>query len=207
MSVNTILNWRGVGTVTSNLLLSVLYFFFAFEHLQAFIISPRLSILLIVAVESLLGIMLIVRRDPDRTHHSLKTWFATFCGTCAPLLLRPTEAPVDLLFGQALQIAGFALQIVAVLSLNRSFGLLPAHRGIQSNGLYRWVRHPLYSAYLLAHIGYVINNMTWYNLAVVVFGTGFQIVRIIQEERFLCEYETYVQYRAKTRWRLIPAIW
>lgn len=207
MSERITWSFRRLSTVTTNVLLGLLFLAFAYAHVQQFIAAPRLSLLLIVAVESLVALMLFIRHDPDRTHHSFKTWVATFCGTVAPMLLRPTDATADLLIGQALQTVGFALQVVAVLSLNRSFGLLPAHRGVKSDGLYRWVRHPLYSAYLLVHVGYVINNMTWYNIAIVVVGTAFQIVRILQEERLLFEYDAYVRYSAKTRWRLIPAIW
>lgn len=200
-------SWRGVGTAATNLLLGFLFLAFAYSHLWQFIETPRLSLLLIVAVESMIAVLLIIRRDPDRTHHSWKTWLATFGGTLAQLLLRPTEAPADLLAGQGLQLVGFMLQIAAVLSLNRSFGLLPAHRGVKSDGLYRWVRHPLYSAYLFAHFGYLINNFSGYNLAIIAIATAFQVLRIMQEERLLSEYESYVQYASRTRWRLIPAVW
>ena len=207
MSTQTAFSWRGVGLATTNLLLATWFLTFAYAHLQRFAETPRLSVLLIVAVETLVAVMLILRRDPDRTEHSWKTWIATFGGTFAPLLLRPTDASADLLLGQALQVAGFALQLGALLSLNRSFGLLPAHRGVKSDGLYRWVRHPLYSAYLLAHVGYLINNANWYNFTVIVFATGLQVLRIRQEERLLAEYDAYARYMGQTRWRLLPAIW
>jgi protein-S-isoprenylcysteine O-methyltransferase Ste14 len=207
VSTDTAFSWRGVGLATTNLVLAFLFLAFAYSHLQQFIATPRLSLLLIVAVEGLVGVLLIIRRDPDRTLHSWGTWVATFGGTVAPLLLRPTEAPADLLVGQVVQLAGFGLQLAAVLSLNRSFGLLPAHRGVKSDGLYRWVRHPLYSAYLFAHVGYLVNNFSVYNLSIIVIAMAFQVLRILQEERLLCEYESYAQYASRTRWRLIPAIW
>jgi protein-S-isoprenylcysteine O-methyltransferase Ste14 len=199
--------FRGLGTALSNLLLATLFFTFAYAHLLRFLAQPRLSVLLIVAVEGLVAVMLVIRRDPDHTQHSWKTWGATFIGTFAPLLLRPSDAPTDLLVGQIVQVAAFGLQIVAVLSLNRSFGLLPAHRGVKSDGLYRWVRHPLYSTYLLAHVGYVASNMSWANVLVLVTGTAFQVVRIIQEEQLLLQYPDYARYSGTTRWRLVPAIW
>ncbi len=199
--------FRGLGAALSNLLLATLFFSFAYAHLQRFLAHPRLSVLLIVAVEGLVAVMLVIRRDPDKTQHGWKTWAATSLGTLAPMLLRPSDAPTDLLVGQVLQVAAFALQIGAVLSLNRSFGLLPAHRGVKSDGLYRWVRHPLYSTYLLAHVGYLASNMSWANLLVVVFATAFQIARILQEEQLLLQYPDYVRYSGTTRWRLVPAIW
>jgi protein-S-isoprenylcysteine O-methyltransferase Ste14 len=124
-----------------------------------------------------------------------------------PLVFLSIPASVCLLLGQALQIVALGLQIGGVLSLNRSFGLLPAHRGVKSDGLYRWVRHPLYSAYLIAHVGYLVSNLSWANVLVVVIGTAFQVVRILQEEQLLLQYPDYARYSATTRWRLVPAIW
>ncbi len=199
--------FHGLSSVLCNILLATLFLVFAYVHLQHFLVQPRLSVLLIIAIEGLVAVMLIIRRDPEKTQHGWKTWSATSIGTFAPLLLRPIDAPTDLLVGQILQIVALGLQIGGVLSLNRSFGLLPAHRGVKSDGLYRWVRHPLYSTYLLAHVGYLASNMSWANVLVVVFATAFQIARILQEEQLLLQYPDYVRYSGTTRWRLVPAIW
>jgi hypothetical protein len=43
--------FRGLGAALSNLLLASLFFSFAYAHLQRFLAQPRLSVLLIVAVE------------------------------------------------------------------------------------------------------------------------------------------------------------
>jgi protein-S-isoprenylcysteine O-methyltransferase Ste14 len=199
--------FRGLGAALSNLLLATLFFSFAYANLQRFLVQPRLSLLLIVVVEGLVVVMLVIRRDPENTQHGWKTWAATAIGTFAPMLMRPSDAPTDLLVGQILQTVAFGLQIGAVLSLNRSFGLLPAHRGVKSDGLYRWVRHPLYSTYLLAHVGYLASNISWANFLVVVTATTFQVVRILQEEQLLLQYPDYARYSDTTRWRLVPAIW
>jgi len=199
--------FHGLGAAVSNLLLASLFSVFAYAHLTRFLAQPRLSLLLVVAVESLVVVMLIIRREPDRTQHGWKSWLATSIGTFAPVFLRPIDASADLLVGQVLQLVAFGLQILAVLSLNRSFGLLPAHRGVKSDGLYRWVRHPLYHAYLLANLGYLANNMSLQNFLVLAVGTSFQIVRILQEESLLLEYPAYERYTRATRWRLLPTIW
>jgi protein-S-isoprenylcysteine O-methyltransferase Ste14 len=199
--------FRGLGAALSNLLLATLFFVFAYVHVQRFLVQPRLSVLLIIAVEGLVAVMLIIRRDPENTQHGWKTWLATSVGTFAPLLLRPIDATADLLVGQVLQVVALVLQVGGVLSLNRSFGLLPAHRGVKSDGLYRWVRHPLYSAYLMAHVGYLASNPSWANVLVIVIGTAFQVVRIVQEEKLLLQYPDYARYSDTTRWRLVPAVW
>ena len=201
------LEFRGLGAALSNLFLASLFFLFAYAHLRKFLVEPRLSLLLIVAFESLIAVMLVIRRDPDETVHTWKTWLATTAGTFLPLLLRPTDAAADLLVGHALQFVALGLQIAALIALNRSFGLLPAHRGLKSDGMYRWVRHPLYSAYLVSHLGYLVNNTSVHNLLVLMVATGFQVVRILQEERLLRAYPDYDRYVGTTRWRLIPAVW
>jgi protein-S-isoprenylcysteine O-methyltransferase Ste14 len=91
--------------------------------------------------------------------------------------------------------------------LGRSFSLVAAHRGIRTGGPYRWVRHPVYASYVVAHLGYLLLNPTWWNAAVLVTVTGFQLVRIRHEEALLSEDQEYVGYRDRVRWRLIPFVY
>lgn len=198
---------RGIGIALTNFSLAVFYLAFAYSNAKSFLVEPRLSVLLIVLMETLAAVFLIIRRDPDETWHSWQTWTSTTFGTLAPMLFRPTDATADLLIGDILQVGGFTMQIIALLYLSRSFGLLPAYRGIKSNGLYSWVRHPLYTAYVIAFTGYLINNPSLANAAVLVFGIGFLVMRIHCEEALLLKYEDYSRYANRTRWRLIPAVW
>jgi len=197
----------GVGLAFTNMLLATFFVFFAIANAKSFLIEPRLSVALIVITETIVAVFLVVRRDPDETLHSWQAWMTTTLGTLAPFLLRPVEASADIFIGNALQIAGFLLQISALFALNRCLGLLPAHRGVKSNGLYRWVRHPLYMAYVITYIGYFLNNMSVGNLGIVVSGTGFLVLRIRYEEGLLVNYPKYVKYAARTRWRLFPTVW
>ena len=198
---------RGIGLAITNVGLAFLFAVFAYGHAVSFLERPRLSVLLIVITETIVAVLLLVRRDPDETRHTWQTWITTTGGTFAPLLLRPTEVSEDVLIGQVLQIAGTLVQIGALAALNRSLGLLPAHRGIKSDGLYRFVRHPLYTAYILTFTGYLISNLTIYNTIIVVAGTAFMVMRIRLEEDLLRQYPLYVSYADKTRWRLIPSVW
>ena len=197
----------GLGVAAGNVLLALMYILFISAHLQSFTKTPRLSLLLIVSVETVCLIFVLIRKDPDETWHSWQTWVTTLGGTFAPLLFRPTLAPADLLAGHIIQGAALMLVIAALLSLNRSFGLLPAHRGVKSDGLYRWIRHPLYTAYALAWIGYVVNNFDLYNVVILLAAIGLEILRIVNEETLLLRYQAYAVYAQRTRWRLIPLLW
>jgi protein-S-isoprenylcysteine O-methyltransferase Ste14 len=181
--------------------------FFAIANAKSFLIQPRLSVFLIVVTETIVAVFLVIRRDPDETLHSWQTWLTTTCGTLAPFLLRPVDASADVLLGNVLQVSGFLLQIGALIALNRCLGLLPAYRGVKSSGLYSWVRHPLYMAYVVTYIGYYLNNPSIGNLGIVITGTGFLVMRIRYEEALLIKYPKYAEYAADTRWRLFPAVW
>lgn len=198
---------RGIGLALSNVTLAACFFLFAYGHVESFLDHPRLSVLLIIISETIVAVLLLVRRDPDETRHTWQTWITTTGGTLAPFLLRPTDVAEDLLLGQILQVAGALLQLGALASLNRSLGLLPAHRGIKSDGMYRFVRHPLYTAYTVTLAGYLISNLSIYNTIVVLAGTAFMVMRIRCEEDLLLQYPLYTSYADKTRWRLIPSVW
>jgi len=125
------LSMRGFGIAFTNLGLATLFLLFALANGMNFIENPRLSVLLIVVTETMVAVFLVIRRDPDETEHSWQTWTTTTFGTLTPFLLRPADITADLLLGQILQVAAFGMQIIALMYLNRSIGLLPAHRGVK----------------------------------------------------------------------------
>jgi protein-S-isoprenylcysteine O-methyltransferase Ste14 len=197
----------GLAAAFTNLCVALLYLLFAYAHLAEFQRHRRPSLVLVVVLEALFALFFLLRRPAERTSFSPWDVLTTLGGTFAPLLLRPTGVAHDVVIGQMVQSLGAALAIGGILSLNRSIGLLPAHRAIKSAGLYRWVRHPLYSAYTVANVGYLASNASLHNAALVVAALGFQLLRIRSEERFLSRYAAYGEYRARTRWRLIPFVY
>ncbi len=148
----------------------------------------------------------LIRRFPRETSTSPYGWIVAMLGSIMILFLRAADRVNDILIGQVIQCLGLLLQIFAMFSLNRSFGIVPANRGVKTNGMYRYLRHPVYGTYLLGQIGFLINNPTLPNVAVVALGTMFQIARIFEEEKFLMRDEAYRNYAARTRWRLIPFV-
>ncbi|HZZ83142.1 MAG TPA: methyltransferase [Anaeromyxobacteraceae bacterium] len=190
----------------SNLAVALFYASFVYRHLIAYRQAPRASLVIIVVMEALLAAIVVLRAPAERTSFSLRAWVTTLGGTLGPLLLRPVPGARDVLAGDALQVAGATLALLGVLSLNRSFGLLPAKRGIRSQGLYRWVRHPLYGAYLILYLGYAASNPSLANAAILAIATACQVLRLLNEEAFLSQYEDYQRYRSATRWRLLPYV-
>ena len=99
------------------------------------------------------------------------------------------------------------LAVAGICDLGRSFGIVAAHRGIQTRGLYRYVRHPIYAAYLLAFGGFVLAHPSLFNSMVLLVWAGIQIARIRAEERLLSTDPYYAAYAQRVRHRLIPGLW
>ena len=82
--------------------------------------------------------------------------------------------------GVGLVLVTFAacLSIVTLLTLGRLFGIRPAVRGLATNGPYRFVRHPMYLSYILADIGYNLQEWNFVTLLLVLVGWPALLYRI-----------------------------
>jgi protein-S-isoprenylcysteine O-methyltransferase Ste14 len=200
-----LVTWSGLWTAFTNVALATVYLAFAYAHVVAFWRDARASLLLLVVFETFFAVFLLVRREATDVSMSAAAWISTTVGTFTPLLLRPTAAE-DLWQGQTIQVAGLVLALSGLASLNRSVGLLPADRGVCCSGPFRFIRHPLYSAYLVMHLGYVTTHLSLWNIAVVLVTLGAQVMRLRGEEKLLSRNPVYVEYMARTRWRLVPLV-
>jgi protein-S-isoprenylcysteine O-methyltransferase Ste14 len=72
--------------------------------------------------------------------------------------------------------------------------------------MYQFVRHPLYFAYTVSFLGYLLNHFTQHNLVVYGVMIGMFILRIIAEERLLSRTPEYREYMQKVPFRLIPGL-
>ena len=91
--------------------------------------------------------------------------------------------------------------------LQRGFGIVAANRGVKTRGPYRLVRHPAYLGYLVSYLGYVAENPSVANFALLCLSTGFQLVRIREEEQLLRSDLSYESYRSSVRHKLIPLVY
>jgi protein-S-isoprenylcysteine O-methyltransferase Ste14 len=166
-------------------------------------------LLLIVQETCIIGLAVVRRRAHASVHWESPDALLAWCGTLAPILVQPADpAPLPWpIVGGVLQLLGQELALGATLSLGRSFGIVAANRGIQIGGLYQYVRHPLYAAYLLAFGGFVLAHPSAHNSVVLVIWTSIQIARIHAEERLLSSDPRYAVYAAQVRYRLVPGLW
>ena len=165
---------------------------------------------LIMVAETAVVIFVLIRRPTETISLRLGDWLLAVTATYAPLLIQPADTPGALQWlvpvGVVLTVLGNFIQLLAKMFLRRSFGIAPANRGIKTDGMYRFVRHPIYAGYLLVHIGQLILLPTFTNFAIYAIGWWAQILRLLAEERLLSEDPAYLVLMEKTRWRLIPGI-
>jgi protein-S-isoprenylcysteine O-methyltransferase Ste14 len=122
------------------------------------------------------------------------------------LLARPADGGLPQLPCELLQLGGVLFALAGLATLGRSFGLVAADRGLKTGGPYRFVRHPAYAGYLVAYIGYVLENPAPFNVLLLCVSTAFQLLRIREEEAVLAEDAGYRLYREAVPYRLVPRL-
>jgi protein-S-isoprenylcysteine O-methyltransferase Ste14 len=167
-----------------------------------------LSTILLIVNESITIFLIVIAKKPKTLNLSPLPVIFAIVGTMHFLFIQFNAGVtlIPVLLGQFLMLFGLIFQVVAKLSLGRSFGIVPANRGVKQSGLYKLVRHPIYLGYFIVHVGFLLQNFSARNVAVYAVLYAFQIGRIFFEERELSKDIAYQEFMKKTRWRLIPFI-
>jgi protein-S-isoprenylcysteine O-methyltransferase Ste14 len=196
------------GEIASRMATVAAFTFLAVRLGADFIQTGRFTGLLLLASEALVVVLTVFRRPTGIVDRSVPARALTTISLIGPLLVGPTTSAV-LLPGAAtvtLSAIGLLIVIGGKLSLGRSFGLMPANRGIVSTGLYRLVRHPIYMGYLITHVGFFAANATIWNLLTFVGADVALMIRAVYEERVLARDAEYGAYQQKVRWRVVPGL-
>lgn len=223
--------YSGLSYYILKLLAVLVFAFFTYRAFNATLSSFRngeayfLNILFFIG-ELVTLIIILFSRTPKDATVTFKTSFFTFGGTYYMVLIqfvgednwltklfpslagsfRQTYPLISSELAATLLIIGVIWAITAKVYLGRSFGLLPANRGIVNTGPYRYFRHPIYFGYLIGHIGFLLGSFSYWNLFILTVTYIFQCFRIIEEEKVLCRDEEYRVYTKEVRYRLFPFI-
>jgi protein-S-isoprenylcysteine O-methyltransferase Ste14 len=179
-------------------------------HPELFVLaaSTNLDAALLV-ISELLGVLLILTRRPAAmvsTHPF--DWALSLIAVNAPLLAAPAAAStfVPSQIATALMFLGMIIQISAKAVLWRSYGIVPANRGIKTGGPYRFVRHPMYAGYTLTHIGFLLGFPSLQNALLYFTAFSIEVARLLREELILNKDPLYRAYIARVRYRLLPFV-
>lgn len=163
---------------------------------------------ILIAISETLSVIFILIRKPGQMVLSAYPFLVGFGGTMLPLLIRPADgaAIVPVAVSTTLMFSGLALNISAKLFLNRSFGVVAANRGVKRGGPYRLVRHPMYLGYFMTQLGFLLSSFTVLNLVLYLIAWALQLLRIIEEERFLSLDPAYQLYSRTVKFRIFPGL-
>ena len=176
--------------------------------LNDFIHTGRVTGLLLLVSESLVVLLMVVRRRAGRVDRSALAAIVTLLSLAGPPLLRPanlTPLAPDLVTA-SLSAAGLLVVIVGKITLGRSFGIVPANRGVVASGPYAVVRHPIYAGYIVTHVAFVMAHPRPMNAVIVIAADAALIVRALMEERVMAEDATYRVYCRRVGWHLVPGV-
>lgn len=192
-----------------NLILSAFWLYLAARMIPVFIwgrASP--SAYMLIAVNTLIAILFLTRRREKEVTDSLRDRLVTLTCIFLGFSLRPMSNVSLLSHDVTTGILTLSLALVffAYLNLGRSFGLIPADRGLKLNGAYTWVRHPLYAAEILFFGSFLMANFTERNLAIFLGIIISLDLRARAEERLLSRNFVYREYCKQVRARYIPFV-
>lgn len=174
----------------------------------------------------------LARLDPDlvrernRPSDSAEPWDRVVMGiyTFALMILLLLAALDSGRFGWStmpllVQLIGWALLISAgviiwhVMHTNTylsSWARIQEDRGqvVIKEGLYRYIRHPMYLGIILAFLGIPFVLASWWAMIPSAMIVCLFVYRTIREDRMLAEgLSGYAEYKEEVRYRLIPGIW
>ncbi|MGH1456218.1 MAG: methyltransferase family protein [Alphaproteobacteria bacterium] len=193
--------------IITNIILAALFSNFLFQYYYQIAVEAKPSAYLMFIQVTFLVIFFLIRVFPKKVSYSKRDWTVALCGTWLPMLILPTELSVEIPILTALQLLGVVVSTIGILSLNKSFGIVPALRDVKTRGMYCFVRHPIYLGYAVSFVCIVFQNFGLLNLMLLFAIIACDVMRILAEERVLSEDLEYVAYKKRVRWRLIPFVW
>jgi protein-S-isoprenylcysteine O-methyltransferase Ste14 len=189
-----------------NILVIALFVLLAVVSYGHFATSRSVRSFSILAVNAVFLGLFLSRRAAKSETPRISLWLLSVTGTALPLLLRPTESAGFVSLGVVIQVIGMVMVAAGLLSLRRSFAVVPGNRGIRDGGLDRIVRHPIYVSELIALLGAVLASPTVTNWIIWLCECGLQVARARAEEDFLAADPVYRAYRERVPYRLLPGL-
>lgn len=204
----TLTSRERLSDLSARLLVATLFVLLSINVWADFTRTNHFTGLLLLFSEALVVVLTVFRRRAHAVDRTLLATSITALSLVGPPLLRAGGADPLLpdLLTASLSMVGLTLVIAGKVVLGRSFGLIPANRGVVARGPYGWMRHPIYAGYLLTHVGFIAAHPTAWNVAVIVIADSALVVRALLEERVLTRDEQYRAYCLRVGWHLVPGV-
>lgn len=202
-----------VNVIVASLWAYYSYLNVLFLHANWYIASQLILLIHIFLFirNSSLTIFYLIRHSPIKSSFRVKELIIAIYGTFIGYLYASEGAvvlvPAKFVFIiYLLMVIIIFSSILSIFSLGRSFAILPSTRKIQTGGMYRFVRHPIYSFYILFDICFLLIQFSLLNLIIFCSFCIVCYLRAKYEEKLLLEDPIYLEYYQKTAYMFIPMI-
>jgi protein-S-isoprenylcysteine O-methyltransferase Ste14 len=201
-------DFERLSDILSRAIVVCLFSMMAVRFGADFLKTGRMTGLLLLVSEMLVVVLTVMRRSAATVDRSMRARVLTTVSMLGPSFLKPASvvALMPQIATVGISAAGLGIVIAGKLTLGRSFGLMPANRGIVSSGVYRIVRHPIYMGYLVTHAAYLVAMPSAWNVAALVAADVALLARAVCEEQTLARDPRYREYQKVVRWRVCPGL-
>lgn len=120
------------------------------------------------------------------------------------------ESPIIIkIIGLSFILIGFSISVIAILQLKKKLSPFPTpakNSKLRTRGIYRFIRHPIYTGLILMTFGYgILSGSVWKLVFAVLLTVFFYIKTVYEEDMLMKEFDEYEAYQKKTG-RLFPKL-
>ena len=199
--------YRALTELLARASICALFTFLSVNLFRDFLNTGRVTGLLLLASEFLVVVLTFVRRPASLVDRSFRAGVVTMVSIASPFMLRASnDGLLPDIATAGLSVVGLAVVIVGKLALGRSFGLVPANRGVVIGGPYAIVRHPIYTGYVITHVAFFLAHPSGWNAVLVVMADVALVLRALVEERVLDGDSQYRAYCQRVGWHFVPGL-
>lgn len=196
--------------LVSNVVIASFYSYYVYEIIIR-LITGRCLILSMALLfrNTSITLVFLLRRPSRLTSRNVGDWIAAAGGTFITYLYTSQAKPISPFIvptAYIVMIVTAFISTICIINLGRSFGIVPANRGVKTDMLYGIVRHPLYSLYTIYDLALISLVFSLHNCYICILHALFSYLRAKREENILIHDETYKEYVSKTRYMFLPGI-
>jgi protein-S-isoprenylcysteine O-methyltransferase Ste14 len=197
-----------MGDLLARGIVAGLFLALAANLFDDFMRTGHVTGLLLLASELLVAVFTMTRRRTNDVDRSATALLLTATSVLGPALLRASTGNALLPDALTVSVSAIGLMIVVAgkLTLGRSFGIVPANRGVVTGGPYDIVRHPIYLGYMITHVAFLFAHPLARNLIIIAIADAALVARALVEERTLEKDDRYQAYCRRVGWHLVPGV-
>ena len=155
------------------------------------------------------AVLFLVRSRPTAVSLNPLHWVVALLVSFSGLFFEKESAGIagTEAVANGLILLGLAGSGTAALALRRSYDFLPALRGVTTDWLFRFIRHPMYVSSILVRLGYLGLHASMSNAAVFAVMVWLYVKRVDYEEDIMQQDERYIEYMRQVRYRFLSGIY